>query len=202
MTPERRRALRWSALALLPFVLWLAADIAFVAIDAETDHAALADVILVLGCNPLGVSGPSPCMRARGGHAADLYKQGYARNMIATGNPREIPVLRSVLEGAGVPPEAITSDSNAYNTIQNIENSGVIMAEKGWHSAILVTEPFHINRSTLIAHDVWGQSVAVYPSPAVDSENWDEIPARVYNVTRDALSLALYQVKSLIGQRN
>jgi uncharacterized SAM-binding protein YcdF (DUF218 family) len=202
MASRRRSVLRWLALILLPLAIWFVGDIAFVSIGAETDHAAPADVIVVLGCNPIANNGPSPCMRARGGHAADLFKGDYAHNIIVTGNPRESYVLRSVLEGAGVPPEAIVPDSEAYNTIQNIENSGEIMADRGWRSAILVTEPFHINRSTLIAHDIWGQAVTVYPSPAVDSQNWDEWPAKVYNVTRDALSLMLYQVKSLVGQRN
>lgn len=194
--------LKWLGLVLLLFLIWFGADVAYVAIGSESDYVASADVIVVLGCNPTGPDGPSPCMIARGGHAADLYKKGYAHNVIATGNPRESTVLRGVLEDAGVPPDAIISDSDAYNTIQNIINCGAIMTEKGWHSAIIVTEPFHIKRSTLVAHDIWGQSITVYPSPAVDSKNWDSPLAKAYHVGQDSLSLMLYQVKSLIGQRD
>jgi uncharacterized SAM-binding protein YcdF (DUF218 family) len=190
------------ALALLLPALWFAVDVVYVAVGAEVDHAAPADVIVVLGCNPMGPDGASPCMQARGSHAAGLYKSGYAKYIIATGNPRESVVLRSVLEDAGVPTTAILIDSDAYNTIQNITNSWPIMQAHGWHSVILVTEPFHINRSALIARDIWGASVAVYPSPAVDSQNWNSFYARAYNVARDALSLMLYQVKSLLGQRD
>jgi uncharacterized SAM-binding protein YcdF (DUF218 family) len=202
MKSNKRRVLRWLALALLLPALWFAADAAYVSIGAETDHAAPADVIIVLGCNPRGETGPSPCMQARAGHAADLYKEGYSKHIIATGNPRESRVLQSVLEGAGVPPGAIVSDSSSYNTIQNITNSQAIMLARGWHSAILVTEPFHIKRSALIARDVWGQDIPIYPSPAIDSQNWHGFYAKAYNVSRDALSLMLYQVKALVGQRN
>jgi len=65
-----------------------------------------------------------------------------------------------------------------------------------------VTEPFHIKRSTLIAHDVWGLGVTVYPSPALNSQNWSGLPVKAFNVARDSLSLMLYQMKSLVGQRN
>ena len=57
-------------------------------------------------------------------------------------------------------------------------------------------------RSALIAHDIWGQSITVYPSPAVNSDNWNNLYIKFYTVSRDAVSLMVYQVKSLIGQRN
>ncbi len=197
-----RRVLKWSALALLLPALWFGIDAAYVAAGAETDYVAHADVIVVLGCNPIGQNGPSACMVARGGHAADLYKEGYAGNVIATGNPTESSVLSRVLEDDGVPSDAIVRESDLYNTIQNIEHSQAIIQSKGWHSAILVTEPFHIKRSTLIAHDIWGQEITVYPSPAVDSQNWNNLYIKTFTVSRDALSLMLYQVKFLVGQRN
>jgi uncharacterized SAM-binding protein YcdF (DUF218 family) len=102
----------------------------------------------------------------------------------------------------GVPDGAITVDDNSHDTIQNIVNSGAVLRAKGWHSVVLVTEPFHIKRSTLIAHDVWGDAIAVYPSPAVNSQNWNNLPVKAFNVGRDSLSLMLYQVKSLLGLRD
>jgi uncharacterized SAM-binding protein YcdF (DUF218 family) len=141
-------------------------------------------------------------MNARGRHAADLYKRQYADTIVATGNPAEALTLRSVLETNGVPAGAILTENNSYNTIQNISHTQAFIQQYNWHTIILVTEPFHINRSTLIARDLWGSTVVVYPSPAVDSENWDGLYPKVYTVSRDALSLMLYQVKSLLGQRN
>jgi uncharacterized SAM-binding protein YcdF (DUF218 family) len=196
------RSLRWLILILLIPAIWFILDAAYIAIGAEADYVQSADVIVVLGCNPHGENGPSPCMLARAGHAADLYNQNYAPAIIATGTPAETSTLRRVLEDNGVPADAIITESNSYNTIQNIANTQPIILQHNWNTAILVTEPFHIKRSALIAHDIWSQAITVYPSPAVNSENWNSLYTKFYTVSRDAVSLMFYQVKSLIGQRN
>ncbi|HEX9991110.1 MAG TPA: YdcF family protein [Chloroflexia bacterium] len=200
----RRPSLRFVLLAaLLLLALWGLGDLAFVSIGAETDYAAPADVIMVLGCNVYRDNGPSPCIRARAGHAADLYHQGLAPRVIATGGPTEqgpveSAVLARVLMERGVPSGDIIREEQALNTIQNIRNSQAIMREHGWSTAILVTEPFHINRAALIARD---SGLTIYPSPAVDTPNWDQPAVRVFNLSRDAVSLMLYQAKSLVGVR-
>jgi uncharacterized SAM-binding protein YcdF (DUF218 family) len=197
---HRVRALVGGGFVLL--CLWAGGDLVFVANGAETDHAAPADVILVLGCNVYAPEGgPSPCMRARASHAAALYHQGLAHWVIPTGGPTdqgptEAAVLTTVLEGADVPAAAIVPEDRALNTIQNIANSKVIMQARGWHTAILVTEPFHINRASLIARD---DGLTVFPSPATDSVNWREPVLRVMNVGRDTVSLMFYQLKILTG---
>jgi len=204
---ERRPRRLWKpilAVLVSLLTLWAFFDAVYVATDAEKDYATHADVIIVLGCNIAGHDGPSVCISARSAHAADLFKQGLASRIIASGGPAEgttteSEVLAHVLESDGVPPDAIIQENRALNTIQNMSYSRAIMNEHGWNTAILVTEPFHIKRATLIAHD---DGMSVYPSPAVDSSNWQVFPVRVYNVLKDTLSLMLYQVKSLVGQRN
>jgi uncharacterized SAM-binding protein YcdF (DUF218 family) len=199
----RRRWLRVVLAVLLLLVLWGALDLGYVVWDAEHDYAARADAIIVLGCNIVGSVGPSPCISARAEHAADLYGRGLAPWVIATGGPvqgstTEAEVLAYVLERDGVPHDAIIQEQRALNTIQNMEYSQEIMRERGWSSAILVTEPFHIKRAALIARD---DGMTIYPSPAVNSINWQSWPVRVFSVLRDTLSLMLYQVKSLVGHR-
>ncbi len=200
-----RRWTRFLLAASLLLALWFALDMSYVSIGAEEDHAAHADVIIVLGCNIVSASGPSPCIGARTRHATDLYKKGMATMIIATGGPvenehgpTESEALAYWLQQEGVPESAIIQENRALDTIQNIANSQAIMRQHNWTTAILVTEPFHINRATLIAHDA---GMTVYPSPAVDSLNWQSLPARAYNVSRDALSLMLYQMKNLVGVR-
>ena len=90
---------------------------------------------------------------------------------------------------------AIVADDQAQNTIQNIRNSQAIMAAHGWHTAILVTEPYHINRAALIARDAGLPAVA---SPALDSPDWRDPWSRVWHVERETLSLMLYQVKQVL----
>jgi uncharacterized SAM-binding protein YcdF (DUF218 family) len=208
VTTKPRRGRRWLPLIQALFLLlslWALLDLVYVVTDAENDYATHADVILVLGCNIIGPDGgPTTCISARSAHAAELYEQGLAPRIIATGGPTEgttteSEVLTEALESEGVPPDAIIQESRALNTIQNMTYSQAIMREHGWKSAILVTEPFHIKRATLIARD---DGMTVYPSPAVKSSNWQNFPVRAYNVVKDTLSLMWYQVKSVLGQRN
>jgi uncharacterized SAM-binding protein YcdF (DUF218 family) len=190
-------------LVVLGAMVWVVGDLAFVATSAEADYAAPADVIIVLGCNVYAPEGgPSPCIQARAGHAAALYHQGLAQWVIPTGGPTdqgptEAAVLTRVLEAAAVPNTAIVPEDHARNTIQNIANSKAIMQEHGWHTAILVTEPFHINRASLIARDA---GLTVFPSPATNSINWQEPILRIMNVSRDTISLMFYQVKFVAGR--
>ncbi len=185
-------------------VLWVGGDLVYVTAGAEIDHAAPADVILVLGCGPYGPhAGPSDCLRARADHAADLYKSGFAGSIIASGGsteggPAEADVLRQVLVSEGVPSEAVYEEDQSLNTIQNIENSARIMGQHSWRTAILVTEPYHINRAALIARD---GGLLVYPSPAVDSPLWRDPDLRRLKLAKDTLSLMLYQLKVATGTR-
>jgi uncharacterized SAM-binding protein YcdF (DUF218 family) len=184
--------------------MWLIGDLAYISTDSEHDYAQKCDVILVLGCNIGSLEQPSPCMTARAAHAAELYRQGLAPYVLASGGPThpettEAAALARLLERDGVPRERVVLEDRSLNTIQNIRNSQAIMAEHGWHSAILVTEPFHIRRATLVAEDF---GLKVWPSPAVRSPNWDSPLARTYTLTRDALSLMFYQAKALVGIRD
>ena len=110
----------------------------------------------------------------------------------------EASVLARLLRENGVPDSAIVEESQAHNTIQNLTYSQSIMHEKGWQTAILVTEPAHINQFGLIARDL---GMSIYPSPAMNTPNWSQPLVRAYNLSRDTLSLMLYQVKQIVGVR-
>ena len=189
-------------LVALALLLWFGADLAYVSVGSETDRAAPADVILVLGCEVrTGDGAPSPCIAARGAHAAALYRAGLAPRVIASGGPTvwgvtEAAALTAALEAHGVPAAAIVTEPQARDTIENIAFSQAIMRAHGWRTAILVTEPFHINRAALIARDA---GLPVYPSPATDSINWTAPLLRIANLARDTVSLQLYQARALTG---
>ena len=202
---KRSRLRAILSVVLLIVMLWAVSDLAYVSIGAETDYATQADVIIVLGCRIHGDApdGLSHCIRSRASHAADLHKRDLATHIIATGGVTEsgiteASVLSRLLRQNGVPDSAIIEESQAHNTIQNLTYSLGIMQEKGWQTAILVTEPSHINRSSLIARDL---GMSIYASPAVDTPNWTQPLVRTYNLSRDTLSLMLYQVKRLVGVR-
>ncbi len=206
--PGRRRRLsapsRVILLLLALAAVWLGGDLAYIVAGAENDYAAPADVIIVLGCNPYAPGGgPSLCLSARTQHAADLYHRGLAEHIIASGGyieggPAEASVMLRLLASEGVPESAVLLEEQAQNTIQNVSYSKQIIERNGWNTAILVTEPYHIKRATLIARDA---GLHVYPSPAVESPLWRDLDQRTFRVLRDTLSLVLYQLKVATGVR-
>src|SRR5689334_1742849 len=112
------------------------------------------------------------------------------------GRRTEAAVLTRVLVAAGIPAGAIVPEDRSLDTIQNLRNSQAIMQSHGWHTALLVTEPYHIKRATLIAHDL---GLRVYPSPALASPLWTQPARRLLKLSEDTGSLMLYQVKRLVG---
>jgi len=71
-----------------------------------------------------------------------------------------------------------------------------LMQAHGWRTAILVSEPNHIKRALLIAHD---GGLAVVTSPAIDSPGWQNPEARRTNLLRDTRTLMDYQWRRLLG---
>lgn len=194
---QRRRLRLLAALAFLVLLLWAAVDLAIVATGAEDDRATHADVIIVLGCKAYENNVPTPCIRARSHHAAQLYKQGLATQIIASGGPSlqgpaEAGVIAGLLTHEGVPGAAIIQEDRSHNTIQNLLNSQAIMREHGWRTAVIVTEPYHINRAMIIARDA---GLSAYPSPVTDSPDWQDPKVRTIKLVEDAVKLMFYQVK-------
>lgn len=195
-----KRLLAGVAALLGAIMLWAGGALAYVVIGCEADDAAPADVILVLGCPSYEGNIPatafSACIQARARHAAALYRRDLAGHIITTGGltgppPSEAGALAAVLQGEGVPPEAIVLEERARDTMQNVRYSRALMQARGWRTAILVTEPHHIRRAALIARDA-GLTITV--SPAVDSAGWHTPEARRINLLRDAQALMAYQL--------
>jgi uncharacterized SAM-binding protein YcdF (DUF218 family) len=186
-------------------LLWYGLDLAYVASDNETDHATQSDVIIVLGCpsyegNVLSTTF-SACVQARAHHAAQLYRRGLAAHIIPTGGftgppPSEAGAMAAVMQGDGVPPDAITLEEQARNTVQNIQYSRALMLSNGWRSAILVTEPHHIKRAAFIARDA---GLTITLSPATDSPSWHTPDSRLLNMMRDARFLMTYQFNRILS---
>lgn len=192
--------------ALVPYV-WFASDLLYVSSDNETDYAVSSDVIIVLGCpsyeGNLVSTTFSACIQARAHHAVDLYHQAMAANIIPTGGltgppPTEAEAMSKVMQAEGVPASAIFLEEQARNTSDNIVYSQAIMRAQGWRTAILVTEPNHIKRAGMIAHDLGLDFVM---SPATDSAGWNTPSARQENLWRDARTLMTYQFKRWFGMR-
>jgi uncharacterized SAM-binding protein YcdF (DUF218 family) len=133
--------------------------------QAGQDEARPSDAIVVLGAAQWDGK-PSPVLQARLDHAYDLYAAGFAPKMIVTGGVgvgdsySEGEVARQYLLGKGVPAAALLVENRGRTSYESMEGATALMQRNGWHSALLVSDPFHMYRLKRMASDLGVQSVA------------------------------------------
>ena len=135
-----------------------------------------ADAILVLGAAQYN-GRPSPVFQSRLDHAAELYRDGLAPQVLTLGGGQagdtttEGDAGRRYLVDIGLDPDAVIAVPVGIDTLISLRAARQVMTDHGWTSAILVTDPWHSARSRMIARDL-GLAVQVSPvesGPAVAS---------------------------------
>jgi vancomycin permeability regulator SanA len=129
---------------------------------AHTDDASrvdTADVIVVLGAAQYG-GDPSPVFRGRLDHGKLLYDQGFADRIMVLGAGQEGDEFTEAeagagyLAGQGVPSEAIEISPEGSTTFESLQAAARRMEEGGFHSAFLVSDPWHNLRIKRMATDL------------------------------------------------
>ena len=160
------------------------------------DDLTPSDVIIVL-------AGNSP-FRAR--HAETLYASGLAAHVIISNEPlsshgvqttwlelRQYGLVHLAIPDDAIVPIPEVSDS----TYEEALHSRDVMQAHGWHSAILVTDPFHMRRATLTFRQAFSQAdLSVAASPADGSkygiDNWWTDRNAIMRVAQEYLKLGYY----------
>src|SRR5438045_6501551 len=117
--------------------------------SAVRDEAQSADAIVVLGAAQYN-GPPSPALKARLDHAYDLYKKGLAQAIITTGsygpdpNFSEAQVSTKYLVQRGVNVTDIVTEQGSGTTRDTIQAASGLLKAKGWKSALVVSDGFHL----------------------------------------------------------
>ncbi|MBA2682909.1 MAG: YdcF family protein [Gemmatimonadaceae bacterium] len=143
--------------ALLVFALafWLSFIVAIVD-SGRRDDAAHADAIVVLGAAQYE-GHPSPVLKARLDHAAELWARGLAPRMIVTGGrgvgdtTSEAAVGMRYLVQRGVPADSISMDTEGLTTSQSMVAVRRFLGKRQSPAVILVSDPFHMLRLSILA---------------------------------------------------
>jgi uncharacterized SAM-binding protein YcdF (DUF218 family) len=146
----------WS-LGLLAVGAWVVSLCAVLYFE-QRDDARPADAIVVLGAAQYA-GHPSPVLKARLDHAIDLWRRGFAPVIIFTGGfgdrdtTSEAAVGQRYAIKAGVPERVILMENAGRNTIESLQQVAVLMAsaERSQHRVILVSDPFHMFRLSILA---------------------------------------------------
>lgn len=175
-------------------LLWLAGVAAWIILTGQRDDARPADAIIVLGAAAYDAN-PSPVFEERIRHGIDLYQRGLADKLIFTGGYggsaarfSESQVARRYALRHEVPENAILIESVSRNTFENLQQAALLMQEHDLHSAIIVSDPFHISRALRISRDV-GIDAVGSPTPTsrfrTFSTQWRFLLSEVYFFHRD-----------------
>jgi uncharacterized SAM-binding protein YcdF (DUF218 family) len=194
-----RRLLRWTAaLAVLATFTWVAAVLA-VFLYGLREEARPADAIVVLGAAQYD-GRPSPVLKARLDHAIRLYRNGIAPNLIFTGGVgvgdtvSEAEVGSRYARKAGIPAESILIEPAGRSTEQSLTTVKLMMERAGLHTAVLVSDPFHMLRLRLLASEM---GIRAYSSPTRSSPIVADSPEEWRHVLRESLILPF----ALLGYR-
>jgi uncharacterized SAM-binding protein YcdF (DUF218 family) len=136
----------------------------FWVVDEPLEHA---DAILVLGDD--NYTGD------RAAHAAELYREGLASRVVASGrmlrpNMGLAEMIARDLEAHGVPSGSVVPfSSHAANTREEAEALRDLVIHRGWKKILVVTSNYHTRRARFIFGRVFPVGVTVRVSAAQDS---------------------------------
>ena len=132
------------------------------------EPAAQSDALIVLGDDNYAAD--------RAFHAAELYREGVAHVVVASGrmlrqNVSIADVMEHDLESFGVPAASIVKLSHrAANTREEAVEDARLIQARGWKRVLVVTSNYHARRARFIYGRVLPSSVSLRVSGARDSE--------------------------------
>ena len=164
------------AAAVLAAVLLIASTAAAIWWTARGDQRPRSDAIVVLGSAQYN-GRPSSIFQARLEHAIALYKQGVAPMVVTVGGKKagdqftEAEAGREYLAKAGIPADALLAVPEGVDTLESMRLVAAAFRERGWTTAVLVTDPWHAMRAQRMAEDngMVAESSPTRQGPAVQT---------------------------------
>ncbi|GAB3192641.1 YdcF family protein [Geodermatophilus arenarius] len=180
----------------LAALLLVASTAAAIWWTARHDARPASDAIVVLGSAQYnGV--PSSIFEARLEHALSLWEDGVAPVVVTVGGKAagdqftEAEAGRDYLMSAGVPGESLLAVPEGVDTLESMRAVGTAFGERGWTSAVLVTDPWHAMRAERMAEDagISAESSPTRQGPAVQTRN-----TQFRYILRETAAYLLYRV--------
>jgi uncharacterized SAM-binding protein YcdF (DUF218 family) len=158
-----RAALRWAPRVVLGALVVAVLLVGGTAIRVwqlgRVDERQPVDMIVVLGAAQYD-GRPSPVFRARLQHALELYEEGVAPRIVTVGGAAAGDAFTEAQAGEqwlvenGVPGQALLPVDEGRDTFESFEAVANVAEQRGWESAVLVSDPWHSLRSRTMADDV------------------------------------------------
>lgn len=185
----------------LLLAIYLAATALSIWQYASVDEKQSADTAIVLGAGTADGE-ISPVFRERIHHGIWLYQNGYVDTLIFTGGVGEGNIRSDAWVAGqyaieqGVPAEHILLEEKSTITQENIANAKKIMDEKGYRTAIIVSDPLHMKRAMLMARDY---GIEAYSSPTPTSR-YISLKTKIPFLAREEFFYIGYKVYRMVGR--
>ena len=187
-----RRLLALLVMLPLLFVLLTAARVWW---TARQDERPASDAIVVLGASQYD-GRPSDVFEARLRHAIGLFEAGVAPRVITLGGSQpgdrftEAAAGEEFLVSQGVPRLRVLAVGEGADTLESLEAYERVAQERGWRSAVLVTDPWHSLRARTMARDlgIEAQTSPTRSGPIVQTRS-----TQLRYIARETAALLLYQ---------
>ncbi|GAB3983156.1 hypothetical protein GCM10029978_088950 [Actinoallomurus acanthiterrae] len=160
--PRRRSGWRWVRRVLYLLLILIIGTPLFAGFRvwwvARQDDHRRSDAIIVLGAAQYNGK-PSAVLEWRLLHALKLYREGVAPHIVTVGgkqpgdNYTEAGTGKEWLIKHGVPSGRIVAVRSGSDTLQSMIDVGKAYKQEGWHTAVIVTDPWHALRSRTMADD-------------------------------------------------
>ncbi|MHB8219985.1 MAG: YdcF family protein [Acidimicrobiales bacterium] len=161
-----RWALKLAVVVVVGLAIYFGVTMVQVWLTSRAYDARPAQAIVVMGAAQYnGV--PSPDLRARLDQALILFREGYSHLVGLTGSKEkgdaytESEAGARYLEYHGVPPADIV-EAGGDDSWRNLSELAPKLKARGVHTVLMVTDPFHEDRSMAIASDL---GFTPYPAP-------------------------------------
>jgi uncharacterized SAM-binding protein YcdF (DUF218 family) len=194
-----RLARRLVALAVVAVLLVVGGTAAAIWWTARQDDRPRSDAIVVLGASQFDGE-PSSVFKARLQHARALWEDGVAPRVVTVGGSQpgdrttEAQAGAAFLEERGVDAVAVPEGRNTLESMEAVER---LMADEGWASAVLVTDPWHSLRSRTMARD---QGIEAETSPTRAGPSVRTRGTQVRYIARETAAYLYYRLLGRSGE--
>ena len=160
-------AIRGAALLVALVLLYLGVTFVQVWMASRRDQARPVQAIVVLGAAQYA-GRPSPVLKARLDHAADLYDRHLADIVVVTGGREtgdittEAAASAAYLGAKGIPDSHILREVQGRNSWQSLAAAAAFLKARDIKTVLLVSDPFHSARIAAMAKEL---GLTAYVSP-------------------------------------
>jgi uncharacterized SAM-binding protein YcdF (DUF218 family) len=183
-----------AVVVLLAIVLFVITAVRVWQVGRE-DHRPTSDAILVLGAAQYD-GRPSETLTARLNHALLLWRQHVAPVVVTVGGKQpgdqftEAGTGMTYLQEQGIPASDLVAVRSGDDTYHSLQAAKPVLDQRGWHTLVLVSDPWHELRSRTMADDL-GFSAATSPTHTGPASHGR--PTELHYILRETAAYLYYR---------